>query len=120
LKRGTLSFQGVNFGNIAGPLQIASGAEMTFDTTNGVYIRGAFTSTDCGTLTVTGGWFDGPNAYFGGDPTATASLNFAPNTLYFEGGYIDSDQQTNLINTGTAYFQGGGPMATMENAGFYS
>ena len=118
IETGTISFQAGNFGYIAGPISIATGAVLNFDTTAGVYIQGTLTSTGGGTVTVTDGWFDGPDAQFGDDPTAAAALDFAPNVLSFNGGYIESDQQTNLINTGSLSFPSAPDgIATMFNSG---
>ncbi|HEY1685428.1 MAG TPA: RHS repeat-associated core domain-containing protein [Tepidisphaeraceae bacterium] len=117
IQTGTLSFQVGTTAFIAGPITIASGSVLNFDGTNGIYIQGVLSASGGGTVTVTSGWLDGPASFLNENGLAAASLNFAANTLYFEGGDIQSDQQTNLINTGTAYFQGGGPMSTMENAG---
>ena len=64
---GTLSFQEGNFGYIAGPIHVAAGAVLNFDTSNGVYIQGTLTSTGGGSVTVSSGWFTGPDPYFGED-----------------------------------------------------
>ena len=117
VQTGTISFQNGSTGFIAGPITIATGAVLNFDGTNGIYIQGTLSSSGGGTVTVTRGWLDGPNSDLGESDSAASSLNFAPNTLFFEGGDIENGQDTNLINTGTAYFQGGGPMSTMENTG---
>lgn len=117
IQTGTLSFQGGSTGWIAGPITVATGVVLNLASTNGIYIQGTLGATGGGTVTVTSGWLDGPNANLNENPAAPASLNFPPTTLYFEGGDIQDDAQTSLINTGTAYFQGGGPLASMENQG---
>ena len=78
IESGSLAFQEGNFGYIAGPIHIATGSALDFETSNGVYVQGTLSSTGGGTVTMSSGWFDGPNANFGENANATGSLDFAP------------------------------------------
>ena len=113
IESGSLAFQEGNFGYIAGPIFIATGSQLDFQTSNGVYVQGSLSSTGGGTVTMGSGWFDGPNSNFGENASATGSLDFAPGTLTFAGGFIDDSGSGNLVNTGTADFAAsGGPLET--------
>ncbi len=118
IESGSLAFQEHNFGYIAGPITIATGSQLDFQTSNGVYVQGTLSSTGGGTVTMSSGWFDGPNSNFGENSSATGSLDFAPGTLTFAGGFIDDSGSGNLVNTGTADFAAsGGPLGNMYNSG---
>jgi RHS repeat-associated protein len=118
IESGSLAFQEHNFGYIAGPLQIATGALLDFETSNGVYIQGTLSSTGGGSVTMSSGWFDGPNSEFGEDPNATAALDFGPGKLTIAGGFSDDSVGTQFMNIGTIDFAAsGGPLGTMYNAG---
>ena len=118
IESGSLAFQEDNFGYIAGPIYIATGSALDFETTNGVYVQGTLNSTGGGTVNMISGWFDGPNSNFGEDPNATGSLDFAPGILTFDGGYIDDSVGSQFVNTGTiAFSTSGGKLGTMYNSG---
>ncbi len=50
IESGSLAFQEGNFGYIAGPIYIATGSALDFQTTNGVYVQGTLTSTGGSTV----------------------------------------------------------------------
>ena len=118
IESGSLAFQEGNFGYIAGPIYIATGSALDFETSNGVYVQGTLSSTGGGTVTMSSGWFDGPNADFGEDANATGELDFAPGTLTFAGGDISDSVYGNFVNAGTIDFAAsGGPLGWMYNSG---
>jgi hypothetical protein len=106
IETGTLSFQESNVGLTAGPIHIATGCVLDFHVSGGVYLQGTLASTGAGTVTVSSGYFYGPSTSYGQDADATGTLNFAPDTLYFTGGYISGVASNRLINTGEVNFIG--------------
>ena len=104
IESGSLSFQEGNFGYIAGPISIATGSALDFQTSSGVYVQGTLSSTGGGTVTMSTGWFAGPSVSFGENANATGTLDFAPNTLYVKGGFLN-DGYDHLINAGSLYEQ---------------
>ncbi len=117
VQTGTLSFQENDFAFNAGPINIATSAVLNFATSNHVDLSGTFTSTGGGTVTVTSGFLDGPDADEGQDPSTPATLDFAPNTLYLEGGYITNSGWNSIINAGSMYVPDGGALAQFTNTG---
>ena len=118
IESGSLAFQEHNFGYIAGPIFIATGSQLDFQTSNGVYVQGALSSTGGGTVTMSSGWFDGPDSSFSENANATGSLDFAPGKLTFDGGFSDDSVGMQFENIGTVDFAAtGGPLGTMYNAG---
>ena len=65
IESGSLAFQEGSFGYIAGPITIAAGSALDFETSNAVCVQGTLSSTGGGTVTMSSGWFDGPNSNLG-------------------------------------------------------
>ena len=78
IESGSLSFQEGNFGYIAGPISIATGSSLDFQTSSGVYVQGTLSSTGGGTVTMSTGWFAGPNANFGEDAKRDRHARLCP------------------------------------------
>ena len=75
---GSLEIQGGGIGFIAGPIHISAGSSLDFDTTNGVFVQGTLTSTGGGTVSVTGGWLDGPSDDYDENENGTAAPRLCP------------------------------------------
>jgi RHS repeat-associated protein len=115
IRTGTLSFQEGSIELNPGLINIAAGAVLNLDTSNGVYLSGTYTSTGGGTITVTDGFVVGPDS--DQNPNVPATLDFAPNTFYLDGGYLDSSGYNIVDNAGYAYYQGGGIIGAVTNTG---
>ena len=118
IESGSLAFQEGSFGYIAGPITIAAGSALDFETSNAVCVQGTLSSTGGGTVTMSSGWFDGPNSNLGENSSATGELDFAPGTLTFAGGFIADSVYGKFVNAGTINFAAsGGQLGFMYNSG---
>ncbi len=116
IESGSLAFQEINIGYIAGPISIATGSALDFETSHVVSVQGTLSSTGGGTVTMSTGWFAGPNPDFGEDANATGTLDFAPNTLFMKGGILE-EASSILINAGSLYEQGANATQSFSNSG---
>ena len=120
IETGTISFTAGSIGYIAGPINIATGAVLNFNTQFGTFLQGTFTSTGGGTVTVTSGYLTGPTQSQAADEsdTGSATLDFGPGVLNFNGGYTDdTSSHGNISNAGYMNFVDGDNLGGMSNTG---